>query len=374
MNHGLGHVRLVSTGQLLILMFHFLLGNAVIINLDNEYERDTWIAQLIAMGVGIVLFRMYTYTAEMFPGQTLTTYVRKLLGNTSGTAVGILYILFFLYLTSRNLRDETELVRVSILEKTPSMVVAFLMVICVIYVLWLGFEVLARTGQIFLSLVLLVIFWGTTLLILSGSIHLEELRPVMSQGFKPVLSSVIRERLPFPYGEMICFMMFIPCVRKPSQMTRAGYVGIIAAGIVLVEVAILNVTVLGTNITERSIFPLLSTFANVQLSEYVQRPDVIILMSMLIGDFFKVALFFYASAVGISDIFGLPYRKTLLPCGILVLLWSQIGTPSLSEHFEFGRQSLIYIHPLFVYIFPILLFLMALVRRSRVRRGDSQKT
>ncbi len=68
MNHGLGHVRLVSTGQMLILMFHFLLGNAVIINLDNEYERDTWIAQLIAMGVGIVLFRMYTYTAEMFPG------------------------------------------------------------------------------------------------------------------------------------------------------------------------------------------------------------------------------------------------------------------------------------------------------------------
>jgi spore germination protein KB len=355
-------------------MFHFLLGNAVIINLDNEYERDTWIAQLIAMGVGIVLFRMYTYTAEMFPGQTLTTYARKLLGNTSGTAVGILYILFFLYLTSRNLRDETELVRVSILEKTPSMVVAFLMVICVIYVLWLGFEVLARTGQIFLSVVLLVIFLGNTLLILSGSIHLEELRPVMSQGFKPVLSSVIRERLPLPFGEMICFMMFIPCVRKPSQMTRAGYAGIIAAGIVLVEVAILNVTVLGTDITERSIFPLLSTFANVQLSEYVQRPDVIILMSMLIGDFFKVALFFYAAAVGISDIFGLPYRKTLLSCGILILLWSQIGTPSLSEHLEFGRQSLIYVHPLFIYIFPFLFFLVALVRRSRGRGGNSQKT
>lgn len=40
-------------------------------------------------------------------------------------------------------------------------------------------------------------------------------------------------------------------------MTRAGYEGILAGGIVLIEVAILNVTVLGTAITERSIFPLL---------------------------------------------------------------------------------------------------------------------
>ncbi|WP_280633367.1 hypothetical protein [Paenibacillus polymyxa] len=31
--------------------------------------------------------------------------------------------------------------------------------------------------------------------------------------------------------------------------------------------------------------------------EYVQRPDVIVLMSVIIGDFFKVALFFYAAAI-----------------------------------------------------------------------------
>ncbi|WP_280633364.1 GerAB/ArcD/ProY family transporter [Paenibacillus polymyxa] len=69
----------------------------------------------------------------------------------------------------------------------------------------------------------------------------------------------------------------------------------------------------------------------------MQRPDVIVLMSVIIGDFFKVALFFYAAAIAISDIFGLPYRKTLLSCSVIVLLWSQIETPSLSEHFEFGR-------------------------------------
>lgn len=182
MSNGLANKTYISTGQMLILMFHFLLGNAVIINMDNQYDRNTWIVQMIAMAIGIVLFRMYTYTAEMFPGQMLTTYARQLIGKTGGTVIGILYIVFFLYLTSRNLRDETELVRVSILEKTPSLVVAFLMVICTIYVLWLGFEVLARTGQVFIAVIILVMILGNTLLVLSGSIHLEELMPVMSQG------------------------------------------------------------------------------------------------------------------------------------------------------------------------------------------------
>ncbi|MGQ3477030.1 GerAB/ArcD/ProY family transporter [Paenibacillus sp. TY11] len=68
MSHRLADKTYISTGQMLIPMFHFLLGNAVIINMDNEYERNTWIAQIIAMAVGMLLFRMYTYTAEMFPG------------------------------------------------------------------------------------------------------------------------------------------------------------------------------------------------------------------------------------------------------------------------------------------------------------------
>lgn len=54
-------------------------------------------------------------------------------------------------------------------------------------------------------------------------------------------------------------------------MTMAGYVGIIAAGIVVVEVAILNVTVLGTNITDQisrlisRLFPSMSSIKSVNI-------------------------------------------------------------------------------------------------------------
>ncbi|MGO4951070.1 hypothetical protein KAI37_04919 [Paenibacillus sp. S25] len=71
---------------------------------------------------------------------------------------------------------------------------------------------------------------------------------------------IFTEKIP---SLVVAFLMIL-CVKRPSQLIKAGYGSILAGGIVLVEVAILNVTVLGTSITERSIFPLLSTFANVQ--------------------------------------------------------------------------------------------------------------
>ncbi|AIW42101.1 hypothetical protein MHB54_14935 [Paenibacillus sp. FSL M7-0802] len=46
MRHRLADKTYISTGKMLILMFDFILGNAVIINMDNEYERNAWIATL----------------------------------------------------------------------------------------------------------------------------------------------------------------------------------------------------------------------------------------------------------------------------------------------------------------------------------------
>ncbi|WP_311080492.1 hypothetical protein [Paenibacillus polymyxa] len=40
MSHRLADEKYIGTDQMLILMFHFILGNAVIINMDNEYERN----------------------------------------------------------------------------------------------------------------------------------------------------------------------------------------------------------------------------------------------------------------------------------------------------------------------------------------------
>ncbi|MCF2716303.1 GerAB/ArcD/ProY family transporter [Paenibacillus sp. UKAQ_18] len=97
MSHRLENKTYISTGQLLILMFHFLTGNAVTINMDSYMERDTWIIQLVAMILGMVLFRMYCYTAETFPGKPLTTYASELVGHTCGTVMGVLYILFFYF-------------------------------------------------------------------------------------------------------------------------------------------------------------------------------------------------------------------------------------------------------------------------------------
>lgn len=62
MSHRLADKTYISTGQMLILIFHFILGNAVIINMDNEYERNTWIATLNLDDCPSSIFIHYLFT------------------------------------------------------------------------------------------------------------------------------------------------------------------------------------------------------------------------------------------------------------------------------------------------------------------------
>jgi spore germination protein KB len=87
----------------------------------------------------------------------LTGYARKILGKYVGWIVGLLYVVLFLYGASRNLRDFGELLLSSTMPETPLLALIILMVLAVCYVLYLGIEVLARTAEVF---IVILIFLG----------------------------------------------------------------------------------------------------------------------------------------------------------------------------------------------------------------------
>ncbi|KAF6576126.1 hypothetical protein ACYCS5_12840 [Paenibacillus sp. SEL3] len=65
MSHRLADKKYIGTGQMLILMFHFILGDVVIINMDSEYERNTWIATLNLDDCPLSIFIHYLFAFSL---------------------------------------------------------------------------------------------------------------------------------------------------------------------------------------------------------------------------------------------------------------------------------------------------------------------
>ncbi|MFB5674844.1 GerAB/ArcD/ProY family transporter [Paenibacillus terreus] len=363
------NVTRISSGQMFALMVHFILGTSEFVSLGAEAERDAWISDLIGMAGGLLLFLLYYYPFTLFPRMTLIEYSRHLLGKGIGSVVGFLYSMYFLYIAAVNLRDGVELTNINMLTSTPKTVIALLLILCMIYVASLGIEVLARVALIFWFALSVTILTMNFLLFISGSLEFDRLLPILSNGWQPILDSVLRETLMYPYGEMICIMMLMPFLKTPEKGFPVGIAAILTGGVLLIQAMALNIASLGPDIATRSVFPLVATMAKIQLSELFTRMDIFVLMPMIIVAFIKVTILFYAALLGLSGIFRIEFRKLVLPMGCILMVWSVLLAPSLMQHLEFGAKLILFVHPLFVVVIPLLLACCAFFhgRGGRIR-------
>src|SRR3569832_388167 len=128
----------LTAWQLFALIVLFELGSAIVMNVGQEAKQDSWIAIIAATALGIGIFIFYRYLQGKRPDGDLFDLARYGFGHVAGTIVIFLYILYFLYVAARVLRDFTELIASSVLVSTPTEVIAFSFSAVVAYMIWHG--------------------------------------------------------------------------------------------------------------------------------------------------------------------------------------------------------------------------------------------
>lgn len=353
----------ISPGQLTALIFLFEMGTALVVSLGLKAGKDAWISTLLGLAGGLVLFGLYCSLYRRYPSLLLTGYVRKILGKWIGWPVGLLYVIFFMYGAARDLRDAADLLISSVLDQTPMIAVSAMMILTIGYVLYKGIEVLARTAQIFLVVLILLGVLSNFLLIVSGVIDIKHLLPVLEKGWKPIIKTAITQSFEFPFSEMICFTMLLPYLNQQKKGIRMGFATLLAGGLVLSFSTAINIAVLGVDIAGRETFPLLEAISLVNIREFIQRMDVLVVMTLIIGAFFKVSVFYYVAVIGAADLCrGMDYRKLVYPVGLIIILLSIIIAQNFAEHIEEGNFALTSIFLVFGVILPLLLWAAASVR------------
>lgn len=340
----------------------FELGTALAVNLGMAAGRDAWLSILIGSVAGIVVFAGYAYLYRKSPDLPLTGYARKLLGKYIGTPVALMYIILYINLAGRDLRDGSTMLAMSTMQHTPLFILSMLMILSSAYVIHKGVEVLTRTSMVFLVLVLLIGVFSAIMLLLSGAIDLNRLFPVLEDGAGPVILSVLQQNYMFPFGEMIAFTMLMPFLSNAKKGPWVIAAAMLSAGLMLSFTMALNISVLGADIVERSPLPLMPTISKISISDFIQRVDIFVVMVLIIGVFFKMAVFFTAALIGISDLFGIAYRKMIYPCALIILFTSMLDARSFTEHLDEGGSLLYTVYPFFMIAVPVVLILVSLLR------------
>ncbi|WP_099353116.1 GerAB/ArcD/ProY family transporter [Fredinandcohnia onubensis] len=357
----------ISSYQLFVLILLFELGSALLLPLAMDAKQDAWIAVLFGMIGGmmlfIIFFRLYLYYPDKLP----TMYAQIIVGKLIGKVIAFLYILYFAYLAARILRDFGVMLVTFAYPETPLFIVNALLIIVVVYAVRKGIEVLGRTGELLFSIMYLLAVTGFILIVISGLIDVNNLKPILGEGILPVLKATFIQTLYFPFGETIVFAMIFPYLNHSRKAQIAGLCAIGLSGINLALVMLMNISVLGVNLTSRAPFPLLATIQMIQVAEFIERLDIFFMLALIIGGFFKIGIFFYAVVTGVANLFSIDsHTRLCFPMALVVLLLSITMASSFAEHVQEGYKFVpMFLHVPFQIIIPVTLLGIAMIRRRR---------
>lgn len=355
----------ISSKQLFAIIVLFELGSSLVVGLGLNAKKDAWLAILLGWVGGMSILWVYTSLFRQFPDLSLIGYLQTIIGKYVGWLVGLIYIVYFIYIAARVLRDFGELLFISAYDLTPLLVINCLMIVTIAYVLHKGLEVLVRTGEVFFIVLITILLLGSLLIVISGLIDVKNLLPFLEKGWKPVLKAAFPLTFTFPFGEMITFTMIFPYVNNSKNALKVSYGALTLSALILSFIAFINLGVLGVDIASRATFPLQVTVSKINIANFLQNLEVLSLLTLIIGGFFKISLFFHTAVIGAADLFQIEKKERLiLPIGIVILLLSVQMAKSLTEHLNEGLKFVPqYLHlPLQTGI-PLLLLIIVLVRK-----------
>ncbi|OIJ08715.1 spore gernimation protein KC [Anaerobacillus arseniciselenatis] len=363
-------VEKISLLQLFILIFLFQIGSAVVVGIAGEAERDAWIAILIATVIGIIIIRLYTYILSYQPGTNLFDIMGQLFGRNASMIISLVYTTYFFYIAARVLRDFMELLITDLFPNTPIEVLSILFMIAVLYVIYLGPEVLGRTAETFFPYIIIFLLLTAIFLLASGDIKMHRLQPILAEGFTPIHDAIFPGLIGFPFGEAIVLTMFMALTNKFQHVTKVSIGAVIATGLTLSTIKIVSISVLGTELSERATFPLLTAAREIAFADFIERIDPIVIFVMMLGIFIKVSVFFFGGLKGLEYVFQVPYRYFSIPIGMIVALFTILIASNYTEHIEEGLQFVpLYLHmPLQIGI-PTLLAMIIFIKGKQKKGG-----
>ncbi|OLS40712.1 GerAB/ArcD/ProY family transporter [Bacillus sp. MRMR6] len=364
----------ISAYQLFVLIVLFEIGSAILFSPGLGAKQNAWIAILLGLAGGLVIFLIYYRLYKWYPDIPFTSYVKKITGTWIGSIIAFFYILYFLYQASRILRDFGELLVTTTYTETPLFIINTLMIIIIMFAVTKGIEVIARVGELFFAGVYLLAILGFVLITFTGIVHLENLQPLLENGWSPVLKAVITDQtINFPFGEMVVFTMLLPYVNKQKKILKICLGGMCLSGINIVITSMINIAVLGLDILMRSPFPLYNTIRKVELG-FFERLDIFFVLYLVIAGFFKITLYYYVAVIGTADLFKLKNRHTLnLSLSFLILISSITISSNYSEHAYEGEKIIpYYLHWPLQIIIPVILLIIAFLKKQRVKSNYSK--
>lgn len=351
----------IAPRQFYILAFGLTIGTSILVTpsgLAHTAREDAWMASLFSLLINLLMVVLYIAIARLYPGQSIFEIHEKVLGKLLGKLFSLIYLFYFLILTGTLLGNLGFFLSSEMMPETPIEAIQILFLIAAVMCARMGIILLARVGELMFPWI--VFLFMVLVLSLMPQIDWNHIKPMLEEGWMPVAKAGFHSSM---FQELIVLMVFLPLVKGEKEGERALMRGAASGGLVLSITVLLSVLILGIEQTENSTFPAYALAKTINLGNFFQRVEGILITLWILTFFIKISLLYLSILQGMKTVFGLKDQNSLIyPLSVLfvVVAWNTyINTVYVADIIKNVWSSYALLH---LIVIPIVLYLVGITR------------
>lgn len=356
----------ISIYQFFTITFIFQLGTTVIFGFGGSAGRDAWIGQLGSLCLGIFVILLYSTLMRMNPGLTLVEWFPAQFGRWIGIPLSFLYPALFLYHVGRSLADIRDMISTTILFNTPLIVIEGVFIIVIAYCAYDGIEIIGRLGELFFPLAILLFLIQVIFLFTSGVTHINNLRPVLENGWTPIWKVMYPGGITQPFGETIVLFMFWTDTRNPEKIMKTAILATLISGTIITLWDILAISVLGT-LFSRFLYPLYTLLGTISIGNFIENLQIVGILYFIMTALLKGLMNMYGALKGFQQLIQLKdFRVLIIPASFIALFLGMTMSKNISEHVYYTHMKILVPYvwvPMFL-ILPTILLIVTWLRQK----------
>ncbi|SHJ73834.1 GerAB/ArcD/ProY family transporter [Paramaledivibacter caminithermalis] len=351
--------------QIAFILFGIIVGYGIMPMAKNVAENGGtggWFALLIATLITAIFTYIITYLGYVHKNKTIYEYSQLLLGKFFTNIFMIIYIIYFFMFFTMIIRMASEVIRLTILLKTPVCAMCLLFLVAVYYAVSKGIRVIARICEIYGLII--IIFLLTIQLAIFTQGDIINLKPFfVLEDIKSYIKATSTIIFPFIGIEILAV---IPLDKKENSKKIFGYniLMVVFIGILYILVAESCISVMGVDGIIYYKDSLLATIRRIEIPhlQFLRRLDGIFLPIWIMTLFCTFILSAYGSVFLTSKLFkNTSHKKITFVVVITSFIIAQI--PNTINQIEKLMDYISYLGIIVSGIIPVILFVATKVKR-----------
>lgn len=340
-----------------------LSGSTSIFVTGLDAKKDLWLAIILALFMVLPMVTIFARLHSIFPGENLFDIIEICFGKFIGKVIMIVFTWYTFYWTADVLNNYGLFIKAVGLPDTPYIIPIILLGILCAWIIKEGIEVLGRWSEFFLTIAIISIFVGISLLI--PKMNINNILPVLYDGINPVFKgaySVFTQ----PFVQTVAFTMAFTNFKRKNSSYKVYFIGLLIGAILTFVVSVTNILVIGIEESTHMYYPSYFAAGRMNIGNFLQRLEIIITLVFILGGFIKISILLLCTCKGITKIFGYrDYRFIITPVLLLIINPSYFQYDSTAHYFEFNTDIWpAYFFP-FQIILPIIIWIVAEIKKKQ---------